>query len=528
MDWSNLIKIATGTLVSEDLTLVAALYSYKISNISASTLLVGYLLGVSVGDYLLYLIGYFSRSIKYKWVQSKITKAREWTSGNTEKFDTFLILTRFIPGSRIPTYFLAGAIKYSAIKFLSLLMFSTLVFALVNLSVINIFKNKIDSQSWVQNLFLAIISFVITITLFKVIIFLYKNRTDISSAIKTKYFSLKKLKHPEFWPPTLFYAPTYIIYLGLTLKNKLKFTPSYANPSIPYSGIVGESKSLIDNLLLKAAPQQHLKTLVLSKNLSAEKKLYKALEFKNQFSLPFPIVCKPNKGERGKEVFIASNKHELNSYLKNSSKEVLIQEFSDLKNEVGILFYNLNGQSDVLSVTKKEFPKVIGDGQKTLQQLVLSDSRAKYLASVYQKHNEDLWHSILPPGQKHSLTKIGNHSQGCIFLDGSGLLTPSLKEIIIAISHNIPEFHFGRFDIKYNSKETLSKGDFKIIELNGAMAEATHIYDPKMKIKDIYTVLFKQLRIVFEIGRQNYIRLKPKESSWAFLLVLFFPNYYEK
>ena len=29
MDWAAFIKIAAGTLVSEDLTLVAALYSYK-------------------------------------------------------------------------------------------------------------------------------------------------------------------------------------------------------------------------------------------------------------------------------------------------------------------------------------------------------------------------------------------------------------------------------------------------------------------------------------------------------------------
>lgn len=528
MDWANIFKIATGTLISEDLTLVAALYSYKIQIISASTLLIGYLSGVTIGDYLLYLVGYFSRHIKYLWIQKKIATAKVWTTNNTEKFDTFLILTRFIPGSRIPTYFLAGATKYPALKFLSLLMFSTFIFAIVNLAVINIFKSQISSNSWLQNLVLAAVSFLVTIVLFKTLIFVYKNRGDIPSALKAKWYSIARLKHPEFWPPSIFYAPTYLVYIFLCIKNKLMFTPSYANPSIPYSGIVGESKSLIDKLLLKAAPSQHLKTLVLSKTLSPEKKLEETINFKDSYNLNYPIVCKPNKGERGKDVYIAENKNDLLNYFKSSSKEVLLQEFCDYQNELGILYYNLNNSHEVLSVTKKVFPSVIGDGQKTLQQLVLSDSRAKFLSSVYQKHNQELWHKVIPKGQEHTLTQIGNHSQGCIFLDGSDLLSQKLKDAVISISKNIPEFHFGRFDIKYKSEEELNKGHFKIIELNGAMAEATHIYDPKMKLKGIYSVLFKQLRIVFKIGRQNYIRLKLKESSWAFLPVLFFPKFYEK
>ena len=51
--------------------------------------------------------------------------------------------------------------------------------------------------------------------------------------------------------------------------------------------------------------------------------------------------------------------------------------------------------------------------------------------------------------------------------------------------------------------ELLAAGRFRIVELNGLTAEATHIYDPANSLLDAYRVLFEQWRIAFEIGRRN-------------------------
>jgi len=50
----------------------------------------------------------------------------------------------------------------------------------------------------------------------------------------------------EFWPPFVFYYPpvvAYIAYLGIRFRSWTLFTA--ANPAIPASGFVGESKSEI-------------------------------------------------------------------------------------------------------------------------------------------------------------------------------------------------------------------------------------------------------------------------------------------
>ena len=64
----------------------------------------------------------------------------------------------------------------------------------------------------------------------------------------------KRLSRWEFWPPYLFYPPVavYIAYLGIKFRNWTLFTA--ANPAIPASGFVGESKhQILENLKDAAA-----------------------------------------------------------------------------------------------------------------------------------------------------------------------------------------------------------------------------------------------------------------------------------
>src|SRR3546814_7105802 len=65
----------------------------------------------------------------------------------------------------------------------------------------------------------------------------------------------------------------------------------------------------------------------------------------------------------------------------------------------------------------------------------------------------------------------------------------------------MPEFYFGRFDVRFRSVEALGRGeDFQILEVNGASAEAIHIWDPEQTVRETYRVLFEQFRLLYEIG----------------------------
>src|SRR3546814_20146204 len=68
----------------------------------------------------------------------------------------------------------------------------------------------------------------------------------------------------------------------------------------------------------------------------------------------------------------------------------------------------------------------------------------------------------------------------------------------------MPEFYFGRFDVRFRSVEALGRGeDFQILEVNGASAEAIHIWDPEQTVRETYRVLFEQFRLLYVIGAGN-------------------------
>ena len=148
-------------------------------------------------------------------------------------------------------------------------------------------------------------------------------------------------------------------------------------------------------------------------------------------------------------------------------------------------------------------PTVRGDGVNTLESLVLSDERAVCLARAYAHQLGARWYEILPAGGCLRLTELGSHCRGAIFLDGAALLTAPLEAAIEHVSQSFQGFYFGRYDLRAASVEAFQQGRFKIIELNGVTAEATHIYDPRYRVWQAYRVLFAQWRLAFAIGQAN-------------------------
>jgi hypothetical protein len=75
------------------------------------------------------------------------------------------------------------------------------------------------------------------------------------------------------------------------------------------------------------------------------------------------------------------------------------------------------------------------------------------------------------------------------------------------ISRSIPGFYIGRFDLRYANDDELREGrGFRILELNGASAEATSIYDARNTLFAAYRTLYRQWALVFEIGAVNRAR----------------------
>jgi hypothetical protein len=278
-----------------------------------------------------------------------------------------------------------------------------------------------------------------------------------------------------------------------------------ANPAIVAGGFVGESKYAILQGL--ACANRYLaRSHLIAGSLSQAAKVREAGRFMAEEALSFPIVLKPNHGQRGSGVVVVRSLNALEDCLERSSVDTIIQEHVEGA-EFGVFYYRRPSEAGghIFSVTEKTFPTVIGDGRHTLEDLILHDDRAVCSARLYCERHRDRLLQVPVVGESIPLAELGTHCRGAMFLDGRGVLTPALEERFDAIARGFEGFYFGRFDVRAaDGIDAFREGyGFKIIELNGVTSEATHIYHPGTPLTTAYRVLMEQWRIAFEIGAEN-------------------------
>ena len=309
----------------------------------------------------------------------------------------------------------------------------------------------------------------------------------------------------EFWPGKYFYFPTKLYAGWLAIKYGKLTYPTLANPSIYSGGMVGESKVEILGMVDQDLPHI-LKYHHIAGDLSLAEKTQQFKAFIKAQNLSYPIILKPDQGQRGGGVRLIHDEAQAIAYLEEAFFGLVIQEYCDYEHEAGVFYVREPGQESgyIYSMTEKVFPYVTGDGTSTIAQLILADKRAWVIWQTYFKRFADTLDHVPAAGEKIRLVESGNHCQGTIFEDGfTSLVTPELTKSLDAIVDTMDEFYVGRFDVRYKTNDDLRRGTFKIIEINGASAEATHVYDKKLWVWQAYAALFGQWDIMFKIGKMN-------------------------
>jgi len=323
----------------------------------------------------------------------------------------------------------------------------------------------------------------------------------------------------EFWPPWMFYPPVlaYVAYLMAKHRSVTVFTA--ANPAILAGGFIGESKFDILQGLSEAG-EYVARSSLLDGKLSTVDKMLAVRRFMVDEGLTFPIVLKPNYGQRGSGVVVVRSVEALETCIRQSSVDTIVQEYVDGA-EFGVFYYRHPSEPHgrIFSVTEKKFPAVVGDGRRTLEQLILHDQRAVCVARLYCDRHRDKLAVVPADGEAFPLAELGTHCRGAMFLDGGWVLTPELEKRFDAISRGFDGFYFGRFDVRvHGGIDAFRAGfGFKIIELNGVTSEATHIYHPGTPLMTAYRVLMRQWRIAFDIGAENRRGGVPPASPFTLL-----------
>lgn len=312
----------------------------------------------------------------------------------------------------------------------------------------------------------------------------------------------------EFWPMHLFYSPVYVYYLWLALRARSLFFFSSVNPRIWFGGLWGESKWQTYVML----PKEYMPFTYFFPASASVSEVWKLMQTQR---LSYPIVLKPDVGQRGRRVRKISDDKALTEYIASNKEHFILQAYVDYPLEVGVFYYRLPKHSTgvVSSLVIKKPLLLRGDGTSTVKQLMQHHYRASHYISYIEKVNARLLYTKPKEKEAVVISSIGSHSRGATFLDGRKYITSKLSAFFDRLSKRIPDFYYGRFDIRCRSFTDLAKGKhFKILELNGVGAEAAHIYDPRSRLLQAYKDVFHHFHVFYQIARMNNQRGIPYPS----------------
>lgn len=314
----------------------------------------------------------------------------------------------------------------------------------------------------------------------------------------------------------VFYAPLWP-WLGALMVRYGLSAPLAANPGLPASGLVGESKSDVF-AALHGREQATLARWIVEERHGDPALQARAIEARMATAgIAYPVVAKPDIGCRGAGVRPARNRRELIDYLEQFplGRRLIVQQMVEAEGEAGVFYVRRPGerQGRIISLTLKYFPHVVGDGRSTVEELILADPRATRVPDLYLPRLADRLREVPAAGEPIRLVFAGNHCRGAIFRSGNDLINDTLTRRFDHIADDIDGFHFGRFDIRFADWRAMLRGeDFTIVEFNGAGAESTHIWDSRTRLLDAWRDLARQYHLLFEIGAANR-RLGHKAES---------------
>ncbi len=283
----------------------------------------------------------------------------------------------------------------------------------------------------------------------------------------------------EYWPVLPLYLPVLPFILWEAVRHRSLGVVTAVNPGIPSGGFVGHSKS--DMLRALEASGRVASFELVAGGLSVERKISLMRGWMEEGRFTYPVVLKPDSGERGSGVVIAKDAGMAEGYLTEAREPVIVQAYVPGV-EYGVFYERCPGEEKgrITGITHKAMTVVKGDGRSTLERLILADRRAVCQAGVFLELQKGRLQEVVAEGESVSLNLIGTHSRGSLFLDACGEWTEEMEAAVDAASRVFEGFYFGRFDIRCPSLDALKRGeDFLIVELNGVTSEPTHMYDPK-------------------------------------------------
>lgn len=510
--WAQIGAIVAGTFILEDPTSIGVGFLIRSGVLDAFLGLFAVILGVFLGDIGLYIFGRYplrrmlARGLFKRWLRvERLEKLGAWFD---RKGWQAIFASRFLPGTRIPVYVAAGLtarkpLRFALWTFLAAVVWTPLLVigaALLGPELADRFA-VVVGDSWVA----WVLAGVTLLVLLRVGLLLCTRDGRLSLLAWCG-----RVRRWEFWPAWLLYLPMLPFFVHMRLTRGRFEDITAVNPVWPDGGMIGESKQEILDRFPSAWVEPSVRIAPGPEAAAA------AAEHLGRVDWGWPVIVKPDAGQRGNGVRLVRDAAELERHMHATRVPVVLQRYHPGPEEAGLFWWRLpdNETGRLFAICHKVFPRVTGDGRTPLRALIARDRRLRLQHKVFFERFEHRLGEVLAEGEVLQLLHAGNHAQGCVFRDGEHLRTPALESALDTACRAAEGFDYGRLDVRYTDAEALRRGEFSIIEANGLSSEATNMYEPGASLWSALRLMREHWSAAMTIGKANRAAGRSTGMSW--------------
>ncbi len=500
-----------GTFVTEDLSCVAGGLLAAEGRVALPVAMAACALGIWVGDVGLYLIGWFTARglLRWGWARRRLDGLRgnSWSRAFADHGTRILFASRFVPGTRNVCYLTAGAVGWPLPRFMLVMGVAVVLWAplLVGLSamsgevVVELLAGW-GAVAWLAVPLALVVAWFVIRTL--PLTMSWRGRRIL-------YGRWLRLTRWEYWPPTLVFPPVALDLIRTAIVHRTPAVFTACNCGVPQGGLVGESKGDILDLFGPGDPER----VAIARYVrfrGDEHDLPERLAIVRRFLQSGAGCCvlKPDQGEKGAGVAVVRSEAEARAWLEACPFDAMVQEFTPGQ-EFGVAWSRnpQTGRGEIHSIAHKVLPTVVGDGRRSLEDLILAGERTVAMARHHLAQHADRLEWVPAEGEVVALGDLGTHARGATFFDARALATPELHAAFEDFMADAPDLDFGRFDLRVPSADDLRAGRrIRILEFNGVTGEAAHVYQPGYPWHRGVRDMIAHLRRASAIGAANRAR----------------------